>query len=133
MHKLRQKSLIRYLKRGGKIWTSPPGGTQGSASRSCQYKVCVQTHLYFTTFIIIHHLFKILYVLSNFRLQNLFLVNQTRCLSTTNVSTNIGKDTNKESASEWHCTEDSCINLPKEADVVIIGLQFFQFKYLKEL
>ena len=53
------------------------------------------------------------------------MINQSRCLSTTNPANNVGSETTKETASEWHCTEDSCINLPKEADVVIIGLILF--------
>ena len=48
-------------------------------------------------------------------------MNQSRNLSTTNVAYDIEPNTNKGSTSEWYCTEDSCINLPKEADVVIIG------------
>ena len=53
------------------------------------------------------------------------MINQSRCLSTTNTANNVGSETTKETADEWYCTEDSCINLPKEADVVIIGLILF--------
>ena len=49
------------------------------------------------------------------------MINQSRCLSTTHAAKNVGSETTKETAGEWYCTEDSCINLPKEADVVIIG------------
>ena len=53
------------------------------------------------------------------------MINQSRCLSTTNPANHVGSETTKETAGEWYCTEDSCINLPKEADVVIIGLILF--------
>ena len=53
------------------------------------------------------------------------MINQSRCLSTTNPANNVGSENTKETAGEWYCTEDSCINLPKEADVVIIGSILF--------
>ena len=39
MHRLKNKLLLRYLKESGKVWTSPPGGTQNVYTTS-HHKVC---------------------------------------------------------------------------------------------
>ena len=45
MHKLKNKGLLKFLKRGGKIWTSPPGGT-GGCLLDCHYnKVCILSQI----------------------------------------------------------------------------------------
>ena len=45
MHKLKNKGLLRFMKRGGKTRSSPPGGTSGCLS-NCRYnKVCIVSQI----------------------------------------------------------------------------------------
>ena len=48
-----------------------------------------------------------------------------RYLSTTGTVRTLVSESNKDSGSDWYCTEESCIQVPKEADVVVIGTSTF--------
>ena len=43
-----------------------------------------------------------------------------RSLSTTGTLRTATQESNNAGSNEWVCNEDSCISLPKEADVVVI-------------
>ena len=130
MYKMQNKLLLRYLKSSGKIWTSPPGGTKITHA-NVKYKagilisgiptVIKKFKLFYDIKIIVPIRNKSFFlneiyfiVLPNSKLQHSLSAIPFRCLSTTStVRTLIPESANEDIVSE--------IQLPEEADVVIIG------------